>query len=225
MVLRRRTRADVGETFAQGAAESGIVRRPLIRDARCSARWRLLPLAAAGPAARPRAAAAERRCGTPLWEDQRPARSSSTDDGARRSGRPTSTVGSLRASGAARERRGLRARPERAGQGRGHPDPAAARGASASQTRAGTGATTGIVAYSKICTHVGCPVAPLRADHAPLLCPCHQSTFDVADGGKVVFGPAARTLPQLAITVDDEGYLVAQGDFAEPVGPSFWERG
>ena len=57
-----------------------------------------------------------------------------------------------------------------------------------------------------------------------VLCPCHQSTFDLADSGKVVFGPAARPLPQLPIVVDSEGYLVAQSDFTEPVGPSFWER-
>jgi ubiquinol-cytochrome c reductase iron-sulfur subunit len=82
----------------------------------------------------------------------------------------------------------------------------------------------GIVAYSKICTHVGCPVALYEQQTHHLLCPCHQSTFDVADGCKVVFGPAKRPLPQLPITVDDEGYLIAQSDFAEPVGPSFWER-
>ncbi|UJP39221.1 cytochrome bc1 complex Rieske iron-sulfur subunit [Cellulomonas palmilytica] len=82
----------------------------------------------------------------------------------------------------------------------------------------------GIVAYSKICTHVGCPVALYEQQTHHLLCPCHQSTFDVADSCKVVFGPAKRPLPQLPITVDDEGYLVAQGDFAEPIGPSFWER-
>lgn len=82
----------------------------------------------------------------------------------------------------------------------------------------------GIVAYSKICTHVGCPVALYEQQTHHLLCPCHQSTFDVADGAKVVFGPAKRPLPQLPITVDDEGYLVAQSDFTEPVGPSFWER-
>ncbi|WP_344104152.1 ubiquinol-cytochrome c reductase iron-sulfur subunit [Myceligenerans crystallogenes] len=82
----------------------------------------------------------------------------------------------------------------------------------------------GIVAYSKICTHVGCPVALYEQQTHHLLCPCHQSTFDVADSAKVVFGPAKRPLPQLPITVDDEGYLVAQGDFAEPIGPSFWER-
>ena len=82
----------------------------------------------------------------------------------------------------------------------------------------------GIVAYSKICTHVGCPVALYEQQTHHLLCPCHQSTFDVADGAKVVFGPAKRPLPQLPITVDDEGYLIAQSDFDEPVGPTFWER-
>ena len=82
----------------------------------------------------------------------------------------------------------------------------------------------GILAYSKICTHVGCPVALYEQQTHHLLCPCHQSTFDIADGAKVVFGPANRALPQLPITVDDEGYLVAQSDFHEPIGPSYWER-
>lgn len=82
----------------------------------------------------------------------------------------------------------------------------------------------GIVAYSKICTHVGCPVALYEQNTHHLLCPCHQSQFDVTDECKVIFGPAARPLPQLPITVDDEGYLVARSDFTEPVGPSFWER-
>ncbi|WP_139417178.1 ubiquinol-cytochrome c reductase iron-sulfur subunit [Agromyces laixinhei] len=82
----------------------------------------------------------------------------------------------------------------------------------------------GIVAYSKICTHVGCPVALYEQHTHHLLCPCHQSQFDVANHCEVIFGPAARPLPQLAIAVDDEGYLIAQHDFTEPVGPSFWER-
>lgn len=82
----------------------------------------------------------------------------------------------------------------------------------------------GIVAYSKICTHVGCPVALYEQQTHHLLCPCHQSTFDMADGAKVIFGPAKRPLPQLPITVDDEGYLIAQSDFHEPIGPSYWER-
>ena len=82
----------------------------------------------------------------------------------------------------------------------------------------------GIVAYSKVCTHVGCPVALYEQQTHHLLCPCHQSQFDVTEHAKVVFGPAARPLPQLPITVDAEGYLVAKDGFAEPVGPSFWER-
>ncbi|PKQ25759.1 MAG: ubiquinol-cytochrome C reductase [Actinobacteria bacterium HGW-Actinobacteria-4] len=82
----------------------------------------------------------------------------------------------------------------------------------------------GIVAYSKICTHVGCPVALYEQQTHHLLCPCHQSTFDVSDGCKVVFGPAKRPLPQLPIAVDDEGYIVSQRDFEEPIGSSYWER-
>jgi ubiquinol-cytochrome c reductase iron-sulfur subunit len=83
----------------------------------------------------------------------------------------------------------------------------------------------GILCFSKICTHVGCPISLWEHQTHHLLCPCHQSTFDLADGGKVVFGPAARPLPQLPIKLDSEGYIVAQSDFHEPVGPSFWERG
>ncbi|MDQ0896021.1 cytochrome bc1 complex Rieske iron-sulfur subunit [Agromyces ramosus] len=82
----------------------------------------------------------------------------------------------------------------------------------------------GIVAYSKICTHVGCPVALYEQHTHHLLCPCHQSQFDVSNNCEVIFGPAKRALPQLPIAVDDEGYLIAQSDFTEPVGPSFWER-
>jgi ubiquinol-cytochrome c reductase iron-sulfur subunit len=82
----------------------------------------------------------------------------------------------------------------------------------------------GIVAYSKICTHVGCPVALYEQQTHRLLCPCHQSQFDITREAAVIFGPAKRPLPQLPITVDDEGYLVARSDFTEPVGPSFWER-
>ncbi len=83
----------------------------------------------------------------------------------------------------------------------------------------------GIVAYSKLCTHVGCPVGLYQAQEALLLCPCHQSTFDVLAGAEPIFGPAARPLPQLPLAVDDEGYLVATGDFEAPVGPGFWDRG
>jgi len=82
----------------------------------------------------------------------------------------------------------------------------------------------GIVAYSKICTHVGCPVALYEQQTHHLLCPCHQSTFDLTRDCAVIFGPAKRPLPQLKITVDDEDYLVAPQGFVEPVGPSYWER-
>jgi ubiquinol-cytochrome c reductase iron-sulfur subunit len=83
----------------------------------------------------------------------------------------------------------------------------------------------GIVAYSKICTHVGCPVALYEQTTHHILCPCHQSTFDAPKGAKVIFGPAARPLPQLPLSVDEQGYLIALADYDEPVGPSFWERG
>ena len=83
----------------------------------------------------------------------------------------------------------------------------------------------GIVAFSKICTHVGCPVALYEQQTHHMLCPCHQSTFDLSEDGRVIFGPAARSLPQLPITVNSDGFLVARSGFDQPVGPSFWERG
>ncbi|MGW5370151.1 cytochrome bc1 complex Rieske iron-sulfur subunit [Streptomyces sp. NPDC004009] len=83
----------------------------------------------------------------------------------------------------------------------------------------------GIVAFSKICTHVGCPISLYEQQTHHVLCPCHQSTFDLSDGARVIFGPAGHALPQLRIGVNDEGYLQALGDFEEPVGPAFWERG
>ncbi len=83
----------------------------------------------------------------------------------------------------------------------------------------------GIVAYSKICTHVGCPISLYEQQTHHVLCPCHQSTFDLSDGARVIFGPAGHALPQLHIGVNKDGYLEALGDFAEPVGPAFWERG
>ncbi len=82
----------------------------------------------------------------------------------------------------------------------------------------------GILAYSKICTHVGCPISLWEQKSHHLLCPCHQSTFDLGDSGVVVFGPAARALPQLPITTDSEGNLIARSDFTVPVGPSYFER-
>ncbi len=81
-----------------------------------------------------------------------------------------------------------------------------------------------IVAYSKLCTHVGCPVGLYQAQKGLLLCPCHQSTFNVLDGARPVFGPAARSLPQLPLALDEDGWIIATGDFSGPVGPGFWDR-
>jgi ubiquinol-cytochrome c reductase iron-sulfur subunit len=79
-------------------------------------------------------------------------------------------------------------------------------------------------AYSKVCTHLGCPTSLYEAQTNRILCPCHQSQFLATEYAKPVFGPATRSLPQLPITVDEEGYFVARGDFDEAVGPGFWER-
>ncbi len=83
----------------------------------------------------------------------------------------------------------------------------------------------GILCYSKICPHVGCPISLWEQQTHHLLCPCHQSTFDLADNGRVIFGPSARSLPQLPLGVDGGGYLIAMSGFLEPVGPSYWEQG
>ncbi len=80
------------------------------------------------------------------------------------------------------------------------------------------------VAYSKICTHAGCPVSLYEQETSRILCPCHQSQFDVTQGAKPIFGPATRSLPQLPITVDDEGFFVARSDYIEAVGPTYWNR-
>jgi len=85
-------------------------------------------------------------------------------------------------------------------------------------------APAGNVAYSKICTHAGCPVAIYRQESYQLYCPCHQSVFDVLDAARPISGPATRALPQLALAVDADGYLVARGDYTEPVGPDSWWR-
>jgi ubiquinol-cytochrome c reductase iron-sulfur subunit len=83
-------------------------------------------------------------------------------------------------------------------------------------------AADGLVAYSKVCTHAGCPVGLYLAASHELRCPCHQSTFDVLEGATPVYGPAARALPQLPIEIDPEGYVRATGGFTAPPGPAFW---
>ncbi|MGH2788338.1 MAG: Rieske 2Fe-2S domain-containing protein [Actinomycetota bacterium] len=83
-------------------------------------------------------------------------------------------------------------------------------------------APEGFVAFSKICTHAGCPVGLYQPTNHELLCPCHQSVFNVLEGARPLSGPAERALPQLPLAIDEEGYLIAQGDYQEPVGPGFW---
>jgi ubiquinol-cytochrome c reductase iron-sulfur subunit len=85
------------------------------------------------------------------------------------------------------------------------------------------GCPEGHVAYSKVCTHAGCPLSLYLAATQELRCPCHQSTFDVLRGARPVYGPAARPLPQLLLEVGDGGVLQAVGDFSEPIGPSYWD--
>ena len=82
----------------------------------------------------------------------------------------------------------------------------------------------GYVAYSKLCTHLGCPVGLYEQQLQLLVCPCHQSMFNVTTGAIPQFGPAPRPLPQLPLYVDSQGFLRSQRDYHVPVGPGFWER-
>ena len=81
-----------------------------------------------------------------------------------------------------------------------------------------------LFAFTKVCSHLGCPSSLYEQQTYRILCPCHQSQFDALHFARPIFGPAARALAQLPITIDQDGYLVANGDFIEPVGPAFWER-
>jgi ubiquinol-cytochrome c reductase iron-sulfur subunit len=83
----------------------------------------------------------------------------------------------------------------------------------------------GYVAYSRVCTHAGCPVAQYEDEARVIVCPCHQSTFDLMDGAQPVAGPAGRPLPQLPLAIDAQGNLTAQSDFTVPIGPGFWDEG
>jgi ubiquinol-cytochrome c reductase iron-sulfur subunit len=80
------------------------------------------------------------------------------------------------------------------------------------------------VAYSKICTHAGCPASLYEQQTNRLLCPCHQSQFQITDNARPIFGPATRRLPMLPLEVDEEGFFVAKSDYRVPIGPGFWER-
>ena len=82
----------------------------------------------------------------------------------------------------------------------------------------------GYVAYSKMCSHLGCPVGLYEQQLQLLVCPCHQSMFDVTNGAEPIFGPAPRPLPQLPLFVDSKGFLRSQAGFDQPVGPGYWTR-
>jgi ubiquinol-cytochrome c reductase iron-sulfur subunit len=88
-----------------------------------------------------------------------------------------------------------------------------------------TWAPNGVVGFSKVCTHAGCPVGLYQPSEHRLFCPCHQSVFDVLQAARPVGGPASRPLPQLPLTTDSDGNIVARSDFTEPIGPGFWDRG
>jgi ubiquinol-cytochrome c reductase iron-sulfur subunit len=85
-------------------------------------------------------------------------------------------------------------------------------------------APLGFVAFSKVCTHAGCPVGLYQPSNHELFCPCHQSVFDVLKAAVPTDGPATRPLPQLPLAVDEDGFLIAQSDYLEPIGPGFWSR-
>ncbi|MER5628685.1 Rieske 2Fe-2S domain-containing protein [Streptosporangium sp. NPDC002544] len=218
------TRSYVGETFMQGAAESGITKRPLLRRTLliAAAPLGLAPLVLLrdlGPSYKDFPAKLRHT----VWGEK-------TKDGKNRKLLVEGSGSPIRAADFNSPGGILSVVPE----GYEHDLNALAKATlilikfRPEELKSGTNLNwthDGIVAYSKICTHVGCPAALYEQTTHHILCPCHQSTFDAADGAKVIFGPAARPLPQLPIAVDEEGYLVATADFPVPVGPSFWERG
>ena len=85
-------------------------------------------------------------------------------------------------------------------------------------------APDGYVAYSKVCTHLGCPVGLYERELEVLVCPCHQSMFNVRNGAVPQFGPAPRPLPQLPLGYNDQGYLIATAPYDQALGPAFFER-
>jgi ubiquinol-cytochrome c reductase iron-sulfur subunit len=105
------------------------------------------------------------------------------------------------------------------------PDDAAKTREAADADRRNKGSMWGdYVAYSKICTHAGCPASLYEQQTNRLLCPCHQSQFLITNNAQPIFGPATRRLPMLPLTVDEEGFFVAKSDYKDTVGPDFWER-
>ena len=208
-------RRDAVNILAEGAAESGLGRRPLIRNSLIGA-LALFPLPAivflrdTGPL--PGKALAET-----FWEEGKRLVLDPTGSPVKAADLTLGSVAHIMPEGIEETEHPLEERAKAAvlvmRLNPGDLDPSSIEGS-----------YNGIVAYSKICTHMGCPVVLYEQQTHHLLCPCHQSTFDLTQNCKVIFGPAKRPLPQLPITVDAEGYLVARDGFGESVGPSYWER-
>lgn len=76
----------------------------------------------------------------------------------------------------------------------------------------------GVVAYSAICTHLGCAVFAKLNDAGHIACPCHASQFDPTNKAAVVGGPAPRPLPGLPIQLQPDGTIVASGPVDGPIG-------
>jgi ubiquinol-cytochrome c reductase iron-sulfur subunit len=204
-------KADIIEGFQVGVAESGFTRRKLIRRSLIGATAQHHDGAGPQPLQHHLGQGhpgRQRRHAPPdqaVRPDRRPA-------GQRRAGQPGADPG------------GEPGRvPERQGQGRGDHGPDRPGQDPHHRGAEELGHRRDPVLLQDL--HVGCPISLYEQTTHHVLCPCHQSTFDLSDGAKVVFGPAARPLPQLPLAVDAEGYIVAQSGFTEPVGPSFWERG
>ena len=209
-------RGDAVRILKEGSAESGLGRRPLLRNSLIGA-MALLPLPAivllrdTGPLP-------EDALSTTFWEPGMRLTLDPTGEPVKASELTIGSIAHIMPEGIEETENPLDERAKAAVVVmRLNPEDLAA--------ESETGSYEGIVAYSKICTHMGCPVALYEQQTHHLLCPCHQSTFDLTQNCKVIFGPARRPLPQLPITVDDEGYLVAKEGFSQAVGPSFWERG
>jgi ubiquinol-cytochrome c reductase iron-sulfur subunit len=209
-------RADAVRILKEGSAESGLGRRPLLRNSLLGA-LALMPLPAV-VLLRDTGPLPGDALSTTFWKEGTRLTLDPTGEPLKASSLTIGSIAHIMPEGIEETEHPLEERAKAAVVVM-RLDP----GELAEESQAG--AYSGIVAYSKICTHMGCPVALYEQQTHHLLCPCHQSTFDLTQNCKVIFGPAKRPLPQLPITVDAEGYLVAKAPFGEAVGPSSWERG
>jgi rieske iron-sulfur protein len=79
-------------------------------------------------------------------------------------------------------------------------------------------AADGVVAYTAVCTHQGCPVNMWSDEKKAFVCSCHGSIYNPRDAGAVLWGPAPRPLPSLGLKLQDGAPVVAAG-FSARVGP------